>query len=274
MSDPELVAFLHWALPRLGLRWPGYRKVRARVRKKLNERLRELGLSDIAAYRDRLDAHPEEWAVLGSLCRITISRFHRDRGAFDHLRRAVLPELAERALERGAEAVRCWSAGCASGEEPYTLRILWELGLPPNPPRVPLRVVATDIDERLLERAREGRYSASSLKELPRELLETAFVRDGDQFRLREELRAGVEFHRQDIREEMPEGPFDLVLCRILVFTYFDEDGQREVLRGIGERLVAGGYLIVGSHESLPLSVPDLVSCPTRPGLWQKRASG
>ena len=93
-------------------------------------------------------------------------------------------------------------------------------------------------------------------------MLETAFVRDGEQFRVRDELRAGVEFHRQDIREVMPEGPFDLVLCRNLAFTYFDEDGQREVLRGIDERLVAGGYLVVGAHESLPGGVPDLVFVP------------
>ena len=272
MSDPELVAFLRWALPRLGLRWPGYRKVRARVRKKLNERLRALGLSDIAAYRDRLEAQPEEWAVLDELCRISISRFHRDRDIFDHLRRVVLPGLAERASERGAEAVRCWSAGCASGEEPYTLRFLWERELPAERGRVPLRVVATDVDERLLERAREGRYPASSLKELPRELLGTAFVRDGEQFRLRDELRVGVEFYRQDIREVMPAGPFDLVLCRNLAFIYFEEEGRREVVRGIDERLVAGGYLVLGAHESLPGGFPDLVSCRTRPELWQKRA--
>src|SRR6516165_2722061 len=214
MSDPELVAFLQSALPHLGLRWQGYRKVRARVRKKFNEWLRELGLPDIAAYRDRLEAHPQEWADLDALCRITISRFHRDRGVFDHLRRVVLPGLAQRASERGAEAVRCWSAGCASGEEPYTLRILWERGQPAERARVPLRIVATDIDARLLERAREGRYPASSLKELPRELFKPAFVRDGEQFRVRDELRAGVEFRRQDIREAMPAGPFDLVLCR------------------------------------------------------------
>src|SRR5262249_41732962 len=130
MNDPELVAFLRWALPRLGLRRPGYRRIRARVRKKLNERLRELGLPDSAAYRDRPEADPQEWAVLGTLCRITISRFHRDRGAFDHLRRVVLPGLAE----RGAEAVRCWSAGRALGEEPYTLKILWERGPPGHQP--------------------------------------------------------------------------------------------------------------------------------------------
>jgi chemotaxis protein methyltransferase CheR len=137
---------------------------------------------------------------------------------------------------------------------------------------VPLRIIATDVDERLLERAREGRYPASSLKELPRELLEPAFVREGEQFRVRDELRAGVEFHRQDIREAMPAGPFDLVLCRNLAFTYFDEEGQREVLRGSNERLVAGGYLVLGAYESLSGGVPELVSCRARPELWQKRA--
>jgi len=272
MNDPDLVAFLQWALPRVGLRWRGYRKVRGRVRKKLNERLRELGLPDVAAYRARLEAHPPEWAVLDALCRITISRFHRDRGVFDHLRRVVLPELARRASERGAEVVRCWSAGCASGEEPYTLRILWELGLPAGLARVPLRVVATDIDARLPERAREGRYRASGLKELPRDLLEAAFVRDGETFRVRDELRAGVDFRRQDIRAAMPAGPFHLVLCRNLAFTYFDEDRQREVLRGIVARLVAGGYLVLGAHESIPGGVPDLVGCRSRPGLWWKPA--
>ena len=70
----------------------------------------------------------------------------------------------------------------------------------------------------------------------------------------------------------MPAGPFDLVLCRNLAFTYFDEQGQREVLRGIDERLVAGGYLVLGADESLPGSVPDLVSCRSRPELWQKHA--
>jgi chemotaxis protein methyltransferase CheR len=139
---------------------------------------------------------------------------------------------------------------------------------------VPLRIVATDIDAQLLERAREGRYPASSLKELPRELLETAFLREGEQFRVRDELRVGVEFHRQDIRDAMPAGPFELVLCRNLAFTYFDEEGQQEVLRGISERLVAGGYLVLGAHESLPGGVSDFVSCRTRQELWQKLADG
>src|SRR5262249_126573 len=108
----------------------------------------------------------------------------------------------------------------------------------------------------------------------PRELLETAFVREGEQFRVRDELRAGVEFRQQDIREAMPAGPFDLVLCRNLAFTYFDGDGQREVLRGIDHPLVPGGSLVIGAHEAVPGGVPDLVSCRPRPELWQKHADG
>jgi chemotaxis protein methyltransferase CheR len=133
MTDPDLIAFLRWALPRLGLHWPGFRKVRGRVRKRLNARPREPGLPDVAAYQDHLEAYPGEWAILDGLCRITVTRFHRDRGLFDRLRRVVLPEPAQRAWDRGTEAVRCWSAGCASGEESYTLKILRELGLPERP---------------------------------------------------------------------------------------------------------------------------------------------
>src|SRR3954452_12622522 len=110
MDDAGMVAFLQWALPRLGLRWPGYRRVRATVRKRLNRRLRDLDLPGLAEYRRHLDAHPGEWAVLGEICRIAISRFYRDRALFDHLRRVVLPELARLVEGRGAAELRCWSA--------------------------------------------------------------------------------------------------------------------------------------------------------------------
>jgi hypothetical protein len=75
MRDPEGVAFLQWCLPRLGLRWPGFRKVRRRVYTRIDRRLKELGIPDVAAYRGYLDRHPEEWPVLGAFCRIPISRF-------------------------------------------------------------------------------------------------------------------------------------------------------------------------------------------------------
>ena len=117
----DWAALLQWALPRLDLAWPGFRKVRGQVCKRVRRRMKRLGLADFDAYRARLEADPKEWRVLDGFCRITISRFFRDRGAFEVLRRVVLPEIARRSAAEQRPA-RIWSAGCASGEEPYTVR--------------------------------------------------------------------------------------------------------------------------------------------------------
>jgi chemotaxis protein methyltransferase CheR len=111
------VEFLQWALPRLGLRWAGFRRVRGQVRRRVRRRVAALGLEDLDAYRAYLDAHPEEWEVLDALTPITISRFYRDRDVFARLEDDVLPALASAAAAAGRDGLRCWSAGCASGEE-------------------------------------------------------------------------------------------------------------------------------------------------------------
>jgi chemotaxis protein methyltransferase CheR len=167
MNDSECVAFLQWALPQLGLRWDGFRKVRRQVCKRLSRRLAELGLSDLNAYRGHLERDRAEWAVLDALTHVTISRFHRDRHVFAALQRDVIPVLAAAAQARGSHAVEVWSAGCASGEEPYTLAIMWELELARRFPSLTLRVLATDIDDAMLVRARRACYDDGSLKELP-----------------------------------------------------------------------------------------------------------
>ena len=94
MNDLDCVQFLQWALPKMRMRWPGFRKVRRQVCKRVDRRLRRLGLVGVAAYRAYLDDHPDEWSELDQLCRIPISRFYRDRGVFDLLRDDVLPSLA------------------------------------------------------------------------------------------------------------------------------------------------------------------------------------
>ena len=171
MDDRACVAFLHWCLPRLGLRWPGYRKVRRLVGKRINRRLAALGLADPCAYRAFLTSTPAEWARLDVMCRIPISRFYRDRGAFDAIIRRLLPQLAAMASARGIAGIKCWSAGCASGEEPYTLSIGWRLCIGQDWPTLQLAVIATDADKTMIERAKAACYSRSSLKELPQLLL-------------------------------------------------------------------------------------------------------
>lgn len=252
VADQACVAFLKWCLPELRLCWAGYRKVRRLVGKRLNRRLAELGLADLDAYRALLHRDAAEWARLEAMCRIPISRFYRDRRVFDVIGQRLLPEAAATALGRGDSALRCWSAGCASGEEPYTLALLWRFAAAADRPRLDLTVIATDIDETMLRRAEAGCYARSSLKDVPPAWLARAFVPSGKLLCLLPEFRQGVRFLLQDIRSAMPEGPFDIILCRNLVFTYFDDPLQRRLLDRMSERLVPSGFLVLGAHENLP----------------------
>jgi chemotaxis protein methyltransferase CheR len=249
LNDEDCIRLLQWALPQLHLRWQGFRRVRRQVCRRVDRRLRELGLPDADSYRSYLQTHPAEWRELDELCRVTSSRFHRNRGVFAFLEQEVLPALAHRRDELAA-----WSAGCASGEEPYTLVLLWQLELAAARfPGVQLHVLATDVDEAVLRRAHEARYHASSLKELPT-AWRAAFSPCGDSFELLPEYRRAVVFRRHDVRSGAPDGPFDLVFCRNLAFTYFDEELQHEVCDVLAGCLRPGGALVVGAHETLPAS--------------------
>lgn len=251
MNDADCVEFLQWALPRLRMRWAGFRKVRGQVCKRIGRRLKELGLGDIDAYRSYLDKHSEEWEILDGLCRITISRFHRDRKVFECLRDSVLPDLAQ-ATQAAGGTLRIWSAGCASGEEPYTISILWHTFLEKRFPDITVEIIATDTEPKLLERAKTGHYNTSSLKELAPDIMEAAFETSERGLCLNTKYRHGVVFLLSDIRSDMPQGPFALILCRNLVFTYFDAEMQRDLLEGMIDRLITGGALVIGGHESLP----------------------
>jgi chemotaxis protein methyltransferase CheR len=269
MTDSECVEFLQWALPRLRFRWPGFRKVRGQVRKRIERRLGQLGLVEISAYRSYLESRPAEWDVLDGFCRITISRFYRDRSVFDFLGEEILPELARNATRHGLDEVRCWSAGCASGEEAYTVLILADAGRFAQFAKVRMRLLATDADEQMLRRARQARYPASSVKNVPPDWLRGPLERSGEEYVVRADLRAEVDFQRQDIRGPVPDGPWDLVLCRNLAFTYFDEPLQREVLAKLVGHMRADGVLVTGKQETLPKTDVPLVPRARHLGVYR-----
>jgi chemotaxis protein methyltransferase CheR len=216
--------------------------------------MRQLGIAKLADYRAKLEADPREWQVLDGFCRITISRFWRDRSTFHALRQVVLPEIAMQAATEKREA-RIWSAGCASGEEPYSVGILWDLEVSPRFSKASRGIVATDMDETLLDRARRAFYPKTSLRELPPELAARAFTRSNAFWRLKPAHRQGVLFLQQDVRQETPPGRFDLVLCRNLAFTYFAPALQEAVLERVAASLEPRGVLVIGSHEHLPGSL-------------------
>lgn len=259
MNDPECVDLLQWALPRLRMRWRGFRKPRRQVRRRIERRIRSLGLADAGAYRTYLQRHDEEWFELDQMCRISISQFYRNRAVFDCLGQQILPDLARLVQRRGGRELSCWSAGCASGEEVYTLKLIWELSLRPRFPELSLRIIGTDSEPHMIERAKAACYPPSSVKELAAAWIAEAFIVEGETYYLKDEFRRTVEFVEQDIRREMPEGLFDLILCRNMAFTYFDESLQRRVALRLASELQPGGALVVGKHESLPGDLPGMV---------------
>lgn len=271
MTDIECVRFLQWCLPRMRFRWAGFRRVRRQVCKRLKRRIGELGLDDLPAYESFLEAHPDEWRTLDAMCRITVTRFHRDPRVWHALRSEVLPRLEREARARGERELRCWSAGCGSGEEPYTLNIVWRLGPARQERGLPLRITATDADERLIERAQRGVYKGTNLRTCPPDWVGIAFTSTPEGYAIREPFKEGVEFAVQDVRFGPPDGPFHLVLCRNLVFTYFDDDLQREVLEILEAGTVSSGCLVVGTHEALPRVSHAFEPVEGAPGIFSKR---
>jgi chemotaxis protein methyltransferase CheR len=231
--------------------------------------MRELQLPDFAAYRARIEADPAEWRALDECCHITISRFFRERKVFEVLRMRVLPEVAARARQEERD-VHVWSAGCASGEEPYSLKILWDIEIAGSFPSVSLSIVATDIDEDMLARARKGCFKAGSLREMPVDWIEDAFDREDSLHCVKPGHRAGIDFVSQDVRLQTPPHLFDLILCRYVAFTYFALPLQRAVLTRLTDRLQPGGYLVIGSGEKLPQGAAGLTSLADAPEFFRK----
>jgi chemotaxis protein methyltransferase CheR len=257
LKDTDCVRFLQWALPRLGMRWQGFRRVRRQVCRRLRHRLSDLQMDSVAQYQSLLECGlaETEWAGLDRLCRISISRFYRDKRVFQRLEQELLPRLQHQVLARNDRPLRIWCIGCASGEEPYTLALMSRFT--PSLSHRSLYIVATDADTHLLTRARRACYPASSLRELPNPWRVAFDIRNGE-FCLQSKYREAVSFSEQDIRQQSADGVFDLILCRNLVFTYFVPALQIEIARRLADVMLPGGLLLLGAHETLPEPLPAL----------------
>ncbi len=253
MKDHECVNFLQWALPKLQMRWRGFRKVRKQVCKRINKRIRELELQNPEDYRKYLFNHPEEWKVLDKFCRITISRFYRNYKLFDKIGLEIMPVLFHK-----KDTVRCWSAGCASGEEPYSLTLTFFNLVKTISPLKEIEIIATDANPVMLNRARNGCYAASTIKELPDNWKKNCFINKEGEFCLKSQFKKPVTFLEQDIRYNKPGGTFDLILCRNLVATYFDYELQKKVFRDIAEKMYPGAYLVLGKNEKMDALPPEI----------------
>ncbi len=264
--------FLKWAVPQMGYRWQGYRKVRNQVCKRLKNRMNELDLEDYGLYRNYLTAHPDEWIVLDGMMRITISRFFRDAKSWEVLYDMILSDWGkETSIKK--RPLRVWSAGCASGEEPYSFALLWEFRLSGHFPGIETDIVATDASEHMLKRARKACYPRASLRDVPSQMLSHAFKEQPDgMFCLQKKWQKPVKFKKQDIRRRMPGGAFDIVFCKNLVGMYFEPSIARHLFVQICHKIRGGGVLIIGNHEPFPVDdIPGMYAYGPGVNVFRKK---
>lgn len=226
---------------------------RSMVQGRINRRMRELGVRDVGEYLDYLRNAPEiERDGLASALTTNVTSFFREAHHFEYLRSEFLPDWRLRQIAR--PRFRAWSAGCSSGEEPYSLAItvLEELA---SDSAVDVRVLATDLDATMVRSAREGVYPLKVAADLSEDRLRRWFLRGGGAhaglIRVRPELREALRIMPLNLLEEWPmKGHFDVIFCRN-VFIYFDREVKVRILSGFADRLLPGGVLFIGHSESL-----------------------
>ncbi|MDQ0271079.1 CheR family methyltransferase [Cytobacillus purgationiresistens] len=172
---------------------------------------------------------------------INVSEFYRNAKRWEVLEKEILPELLMK-----KQPLRIWSAACSTGEEPYTIAMILSKFLPLSK----IKVIATDIDENAIARAKLGVYPERSLNEVPIEIKNKYFKTEGNLHYLSKEIKQTVEFRKQNLLSDPFDGNYDLIVCRN-VLIYFTEEAKNHLYRKFSQSLKQGGYLFVGSTEQI-----------------------
>jgi two-component system CheB/CheR fusion protein len=227
-----------------GFDFTGYK--RPSLERRFEKRMQAARVEGYDAYRGHLEANPAEFAELFNTILINVTTFFRDPQAWDYLREDVVPRILEEAKER--ESIRVWSAGCASGEEAYSLAIVFAEAMPESEFRDRLKIYATDVDEEALTDGRHALYAASHLENVPDDLRERYFDRVEQRYAVRPELRRAVIFGRHDAVHDPPISRIDLLSSRNMLI-YFTKEAQSQILTNFHFALRDSGFLFLGKSE-------------------------
>jgi two-component system CheB/CheR fusion protein len=245
-AERDLETLLEYLKGNRGFDFLGYK--RASLARRIVKRMHELGVSDYGDYVDFLEVHPEEFAILFNTILINVTSFFRDEASWDFLNEKVLPDLISR---KGATApIRIWSAGCASGEEAYTLAMVFAELLGPEAFKERVKIYGTDVDEDALSCARAGTYNERDVENLPMHLLGKYFHRNDSTYVFKKDYRRQVIFGRHDLIQDAPISKVDFLVCRNALM-YFNAETQTRILARFHFALNEGGVLFLGRAETM-----------------------
>jgi two-component system CheB/CheR fusion protein len=244
--DVNLEVLLDFVKRNRGFDFTGYK--RSSLERRIRKRMEEVGCGTYAEYLDHLEVHQDEFAFLFNTILINVTAFFRDAPTWEYLRNDVVPGLL---AARPADApLRVWCAGCASGEEAYTVAMILADVLGEAAYRDRVKIYATDVDEEALQSARQGVYSAKAVEAVPREALDGYFERYDNRYAFRKDLRRTVIFGRNDLVQDAPISRIDLLVCRNTLM-YFNAETQAQILRRFNFGLDGEGVLVLGKSEML-----------------------
>lgn len=218
---------------------------------RLSKRVRALGFSNFKQYCSYLQQQPEhEFTEFINSVTTNLTSFFREKHHFDFLAQTVLPELLKKNQQN--RTVKLWSAGCSTGEEPYTLAMTLRENLPEN---WTIKILATDLDTNVLATAAQGIYPLDRVSALPKSTLSRWFQRgtgnNGNQVRVKKELRELIRFNQLNLMQDWPmQSHFDFIFCRN-VLIYFDKSTKERLANRYAGLLKDGAYLFIGHSESL-----------------------
>ncbi len=239
------------------------------LKRRFDIRMRANDVKSYREYAGLLRRDPLEYAELIEALTITVTEFFRDPDVFEDFRRIVIPKLIADKRRKRQKMIRIWSAGCASGEEVYSIAISMSEFLGPKLDNFILSIHGTDIDGEALTKAKKGEYTPKEVKEVPKAYLRRYFSFNGEKYVVDEGLRRLVKFEKHDLISGKPHQYFDVIFCRN-VLIYFSREAHKKVHMRLYDALNDGGFLIVGKTELLHGKTREMFVPVSEKGIYQK----
>ncbi len=244
--EPDVDTLLEYLKNNRGFDFTGYKRVG--LLRRIQKRMQAVEIESYTDYTDYLEVHPEEFSHLFNTILINVTGFFRDAPAWEAITNEIVPQII--AAKRPTDPIRVWSAGCASGEEAYTLAMVLAEALGLEQFRDRVKIYATDADEEALNWARQASYQAKETTAIPPHLLERYFEPSDTRYVFRKDLRHAIIFGRHDLIQDAPISRIDLLVCRN-VLMYFNAETQARILSRFHFALNEGGVLFLGKAEIL-----------------------
>jgi len=245
ITDPELLALANKILADSGFDIRQYKE--RPLKRRLAVRMRSCQVSSYEEYQQKLKDDPGEYTKLLDTLTINVTKFYRNAETYLTVFDRVLPIILE---ESKNCPVQIWSAGCSSGEEPYSLAIMWREFSQARGLVKDCNIYATDIDLQILGKAKAGIYPRSSMDEIPQNLIGKYFEARDDKYHISSQIKDMVQFEKLDLFSRYPYSELDLIFCRN-VLIYFSRQTQEDIFYKFAKALRADGFLVLGKVENM-----------------------